>query len=166
MRNPFVRKADAETPPVETDQRETQETPLRDTLRAKLKELIEAGDVSAMRLGIDHPELLKEPEVEPQKTVEELRASIRQFLLQIRDREIADDPQFWQHAFERVIADRLEHEAKTTLLHVEREPKLALLRRWQALNRETKADLWKTILECLEEGGADELLAKAEETVH
>ncbi len=64
MKNPFTRR-DAEVSQTEANQPDTKPTPLRDTLRAKLKELVEHGDVGALRLAIDHPEMLSElnPEI-------------------------------------------------------------------------------------------------------
>src|SRR5215813_9001817 len=89
-----------QTPTATASEPQTKGTPLRDTLRMKLRELVERGDVGAMRLAIDHPEMLKEPDPEPAKTPDEIRREIKDFLLELRQDAIKADPNYFRKAFE------------------------------------------------------------------
>ena len=78
MRNPFVRKADAEAPATPSSAR-SEPASLPSILSAKLVSLAESGDVSAIKLLLEKDHLSAD-KPEPVLTLEEAQSQLRQQL--------------------------------------------------------------------------------------
>lgn len=126
-------------------------TPLRETLVSKLKQMASDGDLAAIKLLLDSPELLND-EKKPELMWEEQKRMFVDICTKFRELAKRGDAEYEQHQFERCVENRLRVDGNA-LEH----------RRWQAITSEEKRELWQRILECLREG-EDVVLGTTEST--
>ena len=158
-------KTDAEAQPVETNEPEARQAPLRDILREKLMALAQEGNVQAIRELLDRPNLLEKAETDAKicgecggpknLTHEEACRQMDEFLDKMEARARAANPNYVADRFFRAVRERLEDEAEHELL-----------RRWEGLGRELKDQVWATILERVcEPENEEELLTTGQATI-
>lgn len=158
MRNPFARNDTAEGLLNATDAPTSRAAPLRDVLLDKLREKAEEGDIAAIKLLLDSPELLERP---IGLTVEEARANLIAFLQGLADRNKAERDEQEQQDLERE-AEKLEAEVvnregqrrdfwqlrfeSTVEARLRAEGDALALAAWHRMDALVRVELWKEIV--------------------
>lgn len=158
MKNPFRQRTEsadsAEAQPDATSAPDTKPTNLRERLKAKLLELVEQGNVQAIRELLDRPNLF-EPAMP--MDFESAQKALGQFLDEVKARQPKEEievrvsyeqgevknPGVYRRAFEDSIEARLK---------VEEESETALAG-WKRMSAEEKLKLWDELRAGLKELG-------------
>jgi hypothetical protein len=137
------KRSDADPQPIASNEPQAKEPALRETVRVKLKELVERGDVGAIRLAIDHPELLSGPDLDPPKAQADMVSvprgwyeSVCKLLswldeLSKRRERTGADVEFFHESVER----RLKY-----------EDHLIALAGWQRMSTSERMGLWNELV--------------------